>query len=135
MFIQKEYQRKWYLKHKQQHNKRSKKYYLKNKKKVQKNSRIWYLNHLWASHYKNAKQRCNNLTHISFPYYGGKGIKLLMSIDDFKYLWFKDKAYKLKRPSIDRIDNSGNYELSNCKFIELHENQKKGNLCEYNSKG
>ena len=28
----------------------------------------------------------------------------------------------MDRPSIDRIDPKGNYELSNCRFIELREN-------------
>lgn len=31
----------------------------------------------------------------------------------------------MKRPSIDRIDNDGNYEISNCQFIEFVENRRK----------
>lgn len=46
-------------------------------------------------------------------------MKFLMTIEDFKFLWFMDKAWLLKKPSIERINVNGNYELSNCKFIEL----------------
>ena len=31
----------------------------------------------------------------------------------------------MKRPSIDRINNDGHYELSNCRFIEASENIKR----------
>lgn len=52
--------------------------------------------------------------------------QFLMTLDDFKELWFRDKAYLMKAPSIDRIDNDGNYIFSNCRFIELRENQSNG---------
>lgn len=74
----------------------------------------------WYKSYNKAMGRC-------MP--GGKyyirGIKFLMTVDDFKYLWFRDKAHNLKRPSIDRINGNGHYEISNCRYIELLENTKR----------
>lgn len=46
-----------------------------------------------------------------------------MTIEDFKYLWFRDKAFDMKEPSIDRVNTKGDYILTNCRFIELQENR------------
>jgi hypothetical protein len=72
----------------------------------------------WLSHYHNAKSRCEYKKDINYKNYGGRGIKLLMTENDFKFLWFRDKAYLLKKPSIDRIKKNKHYEISNCRFIE-----------------
>lgn len=89
--------------------------YLKKHKKYMKE-------HGWLSHYYDAKRRCTKSNRKDYPRYGGKGIKFLMTSEDFKFLWFRDKAYEMTKPSIDRINNKGNYELSNCRFIENVEN-------------
>lgn len=74
----------------------------------------------WAPSFHNAKRRCAP---------GGKyekyGIKFLMTLENFEGLWFKHKAYNMKKPSIDRIDNFGNYTLENCQFIEYSINSGK----------
>ncbi len=44
---------------------------------------------------------------------------------EIKELWFRDKAYEMKQPSIDRIDNDDNYIFNNCEFIEKDENSIK----------
>jgi hypothetical protein len=67
-------------------------------------------------------QRCNNTNNTGYRYYGAKGIKNKLSTDDLKVLWFRDKAYLMKEPSIDRLDSKGNYEFSNCRYIELRLN-------------
>lgn len=79
----------------------------------------------WMKHYKSARQRCTLKNHISWDNYGGRGIKFLLTPEQIKFLWFRDKAYNMDRPSIDRKDNEGHYELSNCQFIEFIDNCKK----------
>ena len=81
--------------------------------------RKWSKKNPWYKSYSLAKARCTN------GKYGKKGIKFNMTVDDFKELWFRDKAYFLKKPSIDRIDESGHYIKKNCRFIEFYENIKR----------
>ena len=48
-----------------------------------------------------------------------------LSIQEVKTLWFRDRAYLLKQPSIDRIDGNGDYVFTNCRFIEMEDNRKR----------
>lgn len=73
----------------------------------------------WDLYYDSAKQRCENKNSPSWPNYGGRGIKLLMTKEDFKTLWFRDKAFEMIKPSVHRINNDGNYEINNCIFMEM----------------
>jgi len=98
-------------------NKRKKKQYL-----LIKENRPWYIN--WLS----MRQRCNDKNTKFYKYYGGKGIKALLTLKGIKCLWFRDKAYFLKKPSLDRIDSSKNYTLKNCRFIEHSENSRLANF-------
>jgi len=68
------------------------------------------------------KTRCYNPRCKGFYLYGGRGIKNNLTFEDLRFLWNRDKADQLVRPSIDRIDNDGDYQLSNCRFIEFREN-------------
>ena len=82
----------------------------------------WRANNPWVVHLQNARQRCTLKSHESFPWYGGKGIRCLLTVLEIKSLWLRDSADSLKRPSLDRIDSRRDYVLSNCRFIELHAN-------------
>lgn len=79
------------------------------------------LNALW----NNLQSRCGDPSDKRFHRYGGRGIKLRLERRDLVYLWERDNASQLKRPSIDRIDNDGHYEVKNCRFIELAENSRR----------
>lgn len=69
------------------------------------------------------QQRCRNPKNSHYQYYGGRGIQnLFKNSDEIKYLWTIDNAWNLKQPSIDRIDNDGNYCIENCRFVEIGKN-------------
>jgi len=80
----------------------------------------WKSKKPWYSHYSNAKYRCKNGA------YGKRGIKFEMTLGEFEFLWVRDNAHLLKRPSIDRINSHYGYTVSNCRFIELEENRRQG---------
>lgn len=73
----------------------------------------------WLRHLHYARSRCFNITDR----YTQRGIKFLLTEPEIKYLWFRDKAWLLKKPSLDRINGFKNYSFDNCRFIELHKNK------------
>ena len=85
----------------------------------------WFGNNPWATHLKKAKGRCRDLDN---PHYGGKGIKMLLTLSNIKYLWFRDMASLMDRPSLDREDPDKNYSMGNCKFMELRDNIRKDKI-------
>ena len=96
-------------------------YQLENKAKMNKQRENFHINNPWIRTYRSIKQRCENKNFIYYKNYGGRGIRVLMNLEEVKALWFRDKAHLMKRPSIDRINNDGDYTLENCRFIELSE--------------
>jgi len=78
----------------------------------------------WRGTYLSITQRCG----WEKSRYYKRGIKCLITIAELKKLWFRDKAWLLKKPSIDRKDNNGDYIFSNCRYIELVENARLGNI-------
>ena len=79
----------------------------------------------WLKTLASIRSRCLNKAHHYFK----KGIKNFLDSVTIKVLWFRDKAYLLKCPSIDRKDNGGHYTIDNCRFIELKYNKKGGRKC------
>jgi hypothetical protein len=80
----------------------------------------------WYQSWENAKQRCTNTNNPNYKNYGGRGIRFNLSQDDFAFLWQRDNAAAMIKPSIDRIDSDGDYHLANCRFIEHLENSRRG---------
>lgn len=77
----------------------------------------------------NMKQRCMNPKSTHYKRYGGRGIKICDEwLNDFVafHKWAIRSGYK-KGLTIDRINNDGNYEPTNCQWLTFEENTKKGN--------
>ena len=77
---------------------------------------------LWSS----IKNRCSNSKSKDYPNYGGRGITVCDEWTE-SYIIFRDWAlsndYK-DNLQINRINNDGNYEPSNCNFITARENTR-----------
>lgn len=117
--------KKYYKNNKNIIKKRVNKYRNKNKEKINDNKLVSRKLYPWKRTLESIKQRCNNPNNEKYYRYGGRGIKCLITEQELKDLWFRDKAYLMKKPSIDRKDNNGNYEYGNCRYIELSENTKR----------
>lgn len=78
----------------------------------------------WIKTYNSIVGRCN---HKDSRYYK-RGIKCFITKEELKQLWFRDKAYLMKKPSIDRINNDQHYTHENCRYIEHSQNARLGNL-------
>lgn len=104
-----------------------KKWRKKNKEYCNRQTIKWYRDHPWARHHAAAKTRCTNPKSPKYSRYGGRGIKLNLTMNEAKILWLRDKADKMKFPSIDRKDNDGNYDFGNCQFLEMSAHSKKTN--------
>ena len=70
------------------------------------------------------RTRCHDKNHPSYNNYGGRGIKVCEEWDD--YMKFRDWSYnngydenaEYKKCTLDRINNNGNYEPKNCRFVD-----------------
>lgn len=72
--------------------------------------------------YHMMKQRCYNPKHTYFRNYGGRGIKVCKEWRESFETFLRDMGPK-PDPSytLDRIDNDGDYEPTNCKWSDWQE--------------
>ena len=76
--------------------------------------------------YYGMKRRCYNTKCQDYPLYGGRGIKMceewLKNRKTF-FEWAIDNGYSIDSTymqcTLDRIDVNGNYEPSNCRFVDI----------------
>ncbi len=70
-------------------------------------------------------QRCWDKNAINYKNYGGRGIAVCKSWRNFDNFakWALSNGYS-DGLQIDRIDNDGNYEPSNCRFVTRSENMR-----------
>lgn len=88
---------------------------------------------VWAS----MKERCINIKHPAYENYGGRGITMCDEWrEDFQtfYDWAMESGYQ-EGLTIDRKDNDGNYEPSNCRWVTCKiqgNNTRRNHYIEFN---
>lgn len=63
------------------------------------------------------RARCNNPRNQAYKNYGGRGIQVCDRWADF-FAFLQDMGLKPEGKSLDRINNDGNYEPSNCRWAD-----------------
>jgi 5-methylcytosine-specific restriction endonuclease McrA len=116
-FINKEY----YKNNKDIINAKNKEYCKNNPEVIRRSYNNYRKSKPWMRFYLRAKSVCDNKNVAGYKYYGDMGIKCLITKEDAKFLWFRDKAYDLERSALARKDRDKDYTIENCKFIELIE--------------
>ena len=92
--------------------------------------------------YTAMKARCNNPNTINFHLYGDRGITICKEWQKSFEAFLKDMGERPEGMTLDRINNDGPYEPSNCQWttrkkqasnrrngwIKRHENQTRNNV-------
>lgn len=71
--------------------------------------------------WKQMRYRCAKPNHPSYKYYGGRGISVCERWASFAN-FIEDMGYPEKGHEIDRINNNGNYNKENCRWVSKKKN-------------
>lgn len=94
----------------------------------------------------NMKRRCTNPDYKNYKNYGGRGITVCEEWQEFEpfYEWAMENGYKEEilpngknRLTLDRINTNGNYEPSNCRWVDVKvqaNNTTQNHIIEYKGK-
>jgi hypothetical protein len=86
--------------------------------------------------WRSIKDRCENVNNIGYYLYGGRGIKLCEKWQDVNnFINDMQPSYR-KGLQIDRIDNDGDYEPSNCRWATSKQNsnnRRSNKIIKYNN--
>ena len=88
--------------------------------------------HPLANIWRCMKARCHKKSSIMYYRYGGRGITICdewLNLENF-VSWAESNGYK-HGLQIDRIDNDGNYEPKNCRFVTCRQQQRNKNNTVY----
>ena len=83
--------------------------------------------------FSHMKERCYDEKNKAYKNYGGRGITICQEwLDDReKFIkWALENGYQ-EHLSIDRTNNDGNYEPSNCRWVTISENNQNRRSCKY----
>jgi hypothetical protein len=83
------------------------------------------------------KRRCNTSSYCNYKNYGGRGITVCDRWKDSFENFYADMGDAPEGTSIDRIDNNGNYEPSNCRWAtdkEQRRNMRTNHMITFSNK-
>jgi len=95
----------------------------KHKEQVNEYRRKYFKTTPWARTRGSIKNRIKRGKKGESGFCSYANAKCLISTAELKELWFRDKGYEMKNPSIDRIDPSKDYTKDNCRYLEMKENR------------